>query len=243
MPSTTRVAGSTGRLNTRSCFVAALAVFGLCYSLGAPGATPAACPAAPSGCPNITNSPALVAANTTVSIQILGTPPSGVSTLLSNAIAAVNANSTVTAQGNTFGLTTSSSSFTVQFDTTTTTPGCGCVADSGVPQLGANSTLTGVTLVVYLAATGCPGACFSSPGSAAWNNAVQGTLTHELLHMVGEPDLAPSTVSQTLNDIMEQFSGTNNANNPTLVISNCDNSILTIMRNFFKAGNYCTTSK
>ena len=99
-----------------------------------------------------------------------------------------------------------------------------------MPQLGANSTLTGVTLVVYLAATGCPAACFSSPGSAAWNNAVQGTLTHELLHMVGEPDLAPSTVSQTLNDIMEQFSGTNNANNPTLVISAKRPACLTWLR-------------
>ena len=135
-----------------------------------------------------------------------------------------------------------SSSFTIQFDTTTTNPGCGCVADSGVPQLGANSTLTGVTLTVFLAATGCPGTCFSSPGSAAWNNAVQATLTHELLHMVGEPDLAPSTVSQTLNDIMEQFSGTNSINNPTITISNCDSSILAIMRNFAKAGNYCTAS-
>jgi len=83
-----------------------------------------ACPATPSPCKGfkILNSPAAVAPNTNISIEVFGPTPEGVAALISGAISAVNSQSEDNGTGNTFSTSVGHSNISIVFDTTTTHP-------------------------------------------------------------------------------------------------------------------------
>lgn len=90
---------------------------------------------------------------------------------------------------------------------------------------------------IYLASTECDGPCFSDPGSAAWNNAVKSIVSHEMLHLLGAPD-----VNATSGNLMGYFEGKNNIPN-AVRINDCVNQLIKTMRAFFLTGKHCTPPK
>jgi hypothetical protein len=206
------------------------------------------CPTTPTGCPEIQNTPPAVKPGSTVSYKVIGTPPAGVSTDLSNAQSTVNgaSGSSGNNTGDTFNTTTSSSAYTITFDTTTTNPTCGNsnvnVVSCNAGTVNSKGVRVGSSITIYLAAqcdNGAGGtmACFPNSGSTDWNNEVQSVITHEMMHDEGTPDLGPGTTTDP-NDIMSPLQ----IENPQKAISSCDNSITKLMATRFADGTTCPSN-
>lgn len=175
----------------------------------------------PPGCPEQTYLEQAFPKNTNISVSLnTNSLNPGNTSLVNTALSNINANSVSNGSGNMFSLSSGTTQVTINFDTTTTAPDCHCSGET-TPRYYADApnTLIGATITIYLAGTTCGGACFDRTNATAFNNAVAGTIDHELNHTLGAGD------SDSLGVLMGPFSGTNNKNG-TNNFTPCDSAFV-----------------